>query len=473
MHFSNVLLIHANFKTRHRYVFMPIGLGYIAEALSKNNIKYEIIDMFLDPSDCNLEIIIKTFKPDLIGVSMKTYMYKNGYKIIKKIKEIAPDLKIVVGGPHISTFREKALSECPEIDFGVMLEGDETIIELCKGNPFKDIKGLIFRNNGKIVINQNRDFLDINSISFPKYKGFDLEKYLFSEKVPIPICSSRGCPYQCIFCTVHSVMGRKYRYRNASNIVDEIEYWYSQGRRWFDFTDDNFTLKKERVYEICNEIERRNITNLRLSCTNGIRADKVDRELLKRMKEIGFWSVSIGVEAGNNKILEKIKKGERIEAIEESIKNACEVGLDVTLFFLFGSPYETWEDIQDSVSIAMKYPVRVVHFFNVTPYPDTELYEWVNKMNYSYYPSEIYLNSEIWTNKPLFTTPELSFSQRKRVMHYLKKIEKKVKEKYYKRVFNKWIFSSLIAYILSLNFMEKILSSKNVNKILHKVMIRM
>ena len=166
------------------------------------------------------------------------------------------------------------------------------------------------------------------------------------------MASSRGCPYKCIFCSVKAVAGGKLRVRSPENVIDEIEYWYQKGYRKFNFVDDNFTFYRDRVYKICDEIQRRGLKNLKFTCAGGIRADTVDHKLLARMKEVGFYYNAFGVEGGNDKVLKSIKKGEKMEQIRSAIKDACDLGYEVMLFFLVGSPGETWKDIEDSVAVA-------------------------------------------------------------------------------------------------------------------------
>lgn len=413
MRYNKVLLINPQYRnsiytTADR---PPAGLGYIAESLKRNNIEYCVFDMGLGYSIKDLKNKIITEKPDLIGISMMTYGSQFTYKMIKTIKN-SFNIDIVVGGPHISTMREEALYDKP-IDYGITLEGEKTLVELCQGKDLDEINGLIYKKGGSIFSNKDRPFeKNLDDIYFPTYSGFELEKYKVKE---IPIVSSRGCPYNCIFCTAHAVMGRKYRFRSAENILQELSYWYQRGYRRFDFIDDNFTLIKKRVYEICDGIERLHLTDLELHCGNGVRADKVDRDLLSRMKSVGFSYLAFGVEGGNDKVLKCLKKGETISVIEKAIKNACELGFKVVLFFLVGSPCETWEDIQDSIKLANKYPVYDVRFYNIIPYPKSEIFDWIQANNYFIVsPSEYLGKSATWDQKPLFVTPELSFEERKK-----------------------------------------------------------
>lgn len=366
-----------------------------------------------------------------------TFGYKNHYSLIQYVKEIFPKVPIIVGGPHVSTLREQVLEDCAAIDYGAVLEGEETIVELCKGVPLMGVKGLIFREDkGQIMYTGDRPFLkDLDAIEFPKYTSFELNKY--PRPLYIPIVSSRGCPYNCIYCPVHLAMGRRFRVRRAVSVVDEIQYWYEKGSRHFGIADDNFSLIKSRIYEICDEIERRQLSDLKITCGNGLRADKVDRELLTRMREVGFSSIAFGVEAGNNRILKKLRKSERIEDIELAIRNACELDYQVTLFFLLGSPGETVVDVKDSVPLATKYPVYDVRFYNLIPFPKTELYDWVKENNY-FVKSTDYLNTvSHWVNEPIFQTPEMSTVERKRLYEWANKVTQrhclKIKKRFHQK----------------------------------------
>ncbi|MDI6736202.1 MAG: radical SAM protein [bacterium] len=462
--FERVLLINPSYPHSHYpMAFRPLaGLGYISQALEDNGIEYNFIDLGLGYNTKDLNQKIYLFKPDLIGISMMTFKYANTYLLMKKIKDSYHDIKIVTGGAHISTLREKVLLECPSIDYGVVLEGEESIVELCQGKEIKEIKGLIYRNeeDGQILYNGDRPFnKELDKISFPRYNKFELSKYTEKE---IPIVSSRGCPYNCIYCPVSLAIGKKLRVRSPEGVVTELEYWYNKGYRRFDFVDDNFTFYKERIYEICNGIEKRGFKNLGLHCGNGLRADKVDMDLLKKMKSVGFNYLAFGVEAGNNKVLKALRKSENIDVIEKAIKEACDLGIDVSLFFLVGSPEETLVDFEESISLAKRYPVKDVRFYNIIPYPNTELYDWIDKNNYFLKTPESYLNdASSWKNDPIFRTPQMSKEDKKKALKYGEQIRRKIRRKSIERKLNRYgLLGKLGAYLYISNFYQNNLSAK-------------
>lgn len=427
MRYKRVLLLFPDYKGGHFGALRPpAGIGYLAETLRKNQIEYDILDMAVGYSTDDLRNKINSFNPDLIGISMMSFMYKRSYDIIKFAKQVKPDAPVIAGGPHISTLRENVLNECPEIDYGVFLEGEDAIIELCRGENESDINGLIYRKDGAVIVNNERPFRDnLDELSFPRYEKFPLGKYVTEE---IGIVSSRGCPYGCTYCPVKSAIGRKWRYRSGESIVEEIQYWYDRGCRQFSMLDDNFTMRQDRVIAICDEIKKRNFKGIELNCNNGVRADRVNYEVLKNMKEAGFKYLAFGVEAGNDKILKNINKGETIEVTETAIKNALDLGFKVTLFFIVGSPGETMDDLQDSINLALRYPVFDARFYNLIPFPQSRLYDWVKENNYFICDPEDYLNnSSQWDDNPVFETPEMNRNQRVEALKIVRDVRKKVR----------------------------------------------
>jgi len=420
MRFNRVLLINPSQKVEWPGLTPPIGLGYLAETLGNNNIEYDVIDMNLDYGIKKLLQKMASFQPDLVGMSMITRYYRDFYKILEEVKKYDSAVKIVCGGPHVTIFKEQVLQECSAIDYGITREGEAALVELCHSDvPEENIRGLLYRDSGNILYSGDREFAtDLNQIPWPRFEKFELKKY-FRE---MSLISSRGCPHQCIFCVRHTLTP-KYKARSPESVGDELEYWYRKGYREFNVEDDNFNLIQDRVYAICDEIERRQLKGLVLRCSNGIRADRVDRDLLKRMREVGFQYLAFGVDAGNNRMLEVVKKGEIMEDIENGIRDACDLGYSIKLFFVIGNPTETAEDVEDMVKLCRKYPIQEAHFNNVIPYPGTELYELVKSNNYFLRQPDEYLNNaSFWEKRPIFETPELPEAERIRLTAYLHKV---------------------------------------------------
>ncbi len=435
MLFKKVLLVQPKTPGEWLSVRPPAGLGYIAQVLYENDIDYDVFDMQLGYSHKQLFRKIADFEPDLIGFSLVSIGYKLSYSLIEKVKKLFPHIKIICGGPHVGILKEQVLKDCQAIDYGNIYEGEETLIELC--NSTRDailIKGLISRDNGNLIYPGDRNWIsNIDSISFPRYHKFELHKYINE----IDIFSSRGCPQRCVFCP-NALIAHGYRARSPENVVNEVEYWYEKGYRQYNFDDDNFNLDKERVYKICDEIERRGLKKLYLRCSNGLRADKLDQNLLVRMKEVGFQYIAIAVDAGNNRILKMIRKGETIEQIEQAVKDACELDFDVKLLFIIGHLGETVDDINDSLRIAKKYPITRVHFYNLIPYPGTEVFEQISSKGYFLINPGQYLNEVSDLDlTPIFETPELPRQKRIELLKKARLVQKEVTIKACKRMYNR------------------------------------
>ena len=412
--FTRVLFVNPAYQGSHyRAPSLLSGLGYVSEALSQAGIENRVVDMALGYTRSDLIRIAREYSPDLIGYFLMTYRYRDHYDLIASLRRELPNTPIVVGGPHVSTMREEVLKACAVIDYGVVLEGEETLVELCSGRDPSNIKGLLWRSGSEVQYNGNREPIeDLDHLSFPSFSAFEVNRYPYpgapKEIVAMPIVTSRGCPSSCIYCPVQAAIGRRFRYRSPESIHREIIVRYEQGYRSIWIADDNFTLVRDRVVRLCELILASKLPGLRIGCGNGIRADRVDPELLALMKEAGFWYLAFGIESGSNRVLHALRKGYEIEAAEKGVRAACELGFEVVLFFLLGSPGETEEDFMQSLALAARYPVSDVRFYNLMPYPSTELFRWVADKGYFLRQPEEYLNDTIsWQNHPVFDTPEM------------------------------------------------------------------
>jgi len=418
MGFRRILLVQARYDSEFSNV-LPAGIGYLSEYLCAQGIENEVFDLNVkEDTPERLFKKITMFGPDLLGMSMMSLNYRYNYSVIRHIKRLFPQLPIVVGGPHVSTMREAVLRECPEIDYGVVLEGELTLGELAAGaRPREEVKGLMCRtNDGQVRFNGERGFIeDLDSIPFPRYSKFDRKKY-----APlISILTSRGCPFQCIYCPVKLAIGRRFVPRSAVSVAEEIGYHYACGYREFSFRDDNFTLVPDRVFRICDELERKNLKGVYFMCDNGVRADTLSFELLRRMYQIGFRMIGLGAESGCDTVLKTLKKGQSLADTERVLRWASDLNYKIELYFLIGSPGETWDDFLRSVELAERFPVMKASFYQLLPYPNTELFEMVRSRGELLRPPEEYLNDGSQRkNTPFFQTKEMSREERMRAFDY-------------------------------------------------------
>jgi radical SAM superfamily enzyme YgiQ (UPF0313 family) len=271
---------------------------------------------------------------------------------------------------------------------------------------------------------------------------------------------------------VHRVIGRQWRSRSAAGIGEELQYWADRGRGRFVVLDDNMTIKRDRMIEVCDEIERRGLhRRIRIACNNGVRADRVDREVLRRMRGAGFDRLSFGVDAFNDKMMRIMNRAERLEDVERTVRHACELGFDVVLFFILGYPGETWSDVEDGAKLALKYPVLDAVFNNLIPYPNTGVFDYLEKGGFLLRAPAEYLNSQsrFRDYKPIFYTREMQVEDRRRAARHMMRVRKIVRRRAIARRLGRYVgVNYLASWVFSWDFTQHLLHH---NKTFRKVMI--
>jgi anaerobic magnesium-protoporphyrin IX monomethyl ester cyclase len=440
---NRVILVYPDYRNSDVFsgAYLPVGLGYVSKALEAAGIEYDIVDLNIDSINYLMDRI-QSFEPQFLGISMMSYRCKEIYSLLHNVKDTFPELKIIAGGPHVTANREIVLIECSSIDFAVVGEGEVTLVELVRGDPVVSIKGVLYREREAVKFPGEREFLsNLDEVPFPTYAGFKLEKYGTS----MVLHSSRGCPYKCIFCGAPRILGKKWRKRSAQGMVEELEYWYKRGYRNFYISDSNFGVEKKRVLEFCDETIRR---NLDVTFTaDGLRADHFDRFTLEKLKATGFTNLTFGVESGSEKILRNLRKGETREQIESAIATSTDLGFHVTLFFLIGSPGEDVKDVEQSFQLALKYNVANAYFFNLTPIPGTEFYDWAIEQGYMEEFKGRYPEGNFgFSKKASFRTDIFTINQLTRLIKKARRIERQIQwryslQKYLQKVTGKKIIS--------------------------------
>ena len=388
-----------------------LGVGYLASVLLENDHEVDIIDMRVDRSRRRLYRKIPRFNPDYVGITSLSNQFDIAYELVDEIKEKF-GVPIVFGGFHVSVMREKVLQDT-KADYAIFGEGEYTLLELVNGVDPSKISGLIWRKGSEIITNPPREFIrDLDRLPFPAFEKFPLKKYMERK---IPIATSRGCPYHCIYCGIRQGMGRIFRPRSPENVVSEMEYWYQKGYHYIEFNDDCFNLDMQRAERICDLLIKKNM-DLKWDIRNGIRVDKVSRTLIQKMKAAGCFFVGLGIESANPDTLKRIKKGIKLEQGERAVELCKEVGLDIDAFFIVGLPGDNYDSFKRTLSFAQSLDLRrgnEVRFFNLVPYPGTELFEWIQKNGRFIYPVEEYLNSIAnLSEEPIFETHDFTKEER-------------------------------------------------------------
>jgi anaerobic magnesium-protoporphyrin IX monomethyl ester cyclase len=367
-------------------VFPPISLASVAAVLEKKHL-VSIIDAptegwkNLEDMDetkyrvgLNARTIaerIKQWNPDVVIIEIPFSGWsKTAFEVVSTTKSINKDIFVVLMGQHPSARPEDCLSNL-NVDFVVIGEAEKTVSELVDAldvgtQDFKAVDGLGFRSYGKPVLTDKRAMIDdLDSLPFPARHLLPMKVYYEAVKenplrgeIRKPwtiIITSRGCPYTCVFCTSCIVWGRKWRPRTAKNVVNEIEdVIKTYGIKQIDFSDDNMTLDKKRMADICDQIIERGL-NIEWFTPNGIRADTLDEPLLRKMKMAGCKKIRIAPESGVQRVVnDVIGKNLDLRSVEEAVIACKKVGIRVGCFFVMGLIGETKTDIEKTIEFAYK-----------------------------------------------------------------------------------------------------------------------
>lgn len=366
---------------------VPLGILYIASFLESKGFNCKVLDA--NAMSLGIEEIIKNvieLSPLLIGISINAFSYQAALTYARQIKKNLPDAIIILGGPQATSAPDLCL-ENHGIEAVVCSEGEfptyRIIDNLKKQNhPFKDVPGVVYKMGGQIIYNPPATrILDLDSLPFPAYHLLPNLRYYraFVRKWPfMGIVTSRGCPYQCTFCS-KSVFGNRVAFRSPENVISEIEFLTrSMGIRQIDILDDNFTSDRGRCEKICDLLIKKSI-KISINLQSGVRIDNIDRDLLLLLKKAGVFKIAFGVESGDEDILGAIRKNTDPERILMVGRWAREAGMVVIGFFMLGLPYENSKTLQKTIDFAKKMNPHFANFMITIPFYGTPLYSLVEE----------------------------------------------------------------------------------------------
>ena len=365
----------------------PISMGYIAALLKREGFDdLKIIDARIRKSSLSDMLNdIDEYDPDLVFIQSTTPTIYEDIKLSEECVRRKPSIHVAFLGSHVSVRPEDVLSY--NVPFAIRNEPEYTACELVKAlmtkGDLSEIDGLSYYRGGRIINNKNREFIeDLDSLPFPDRNLIENAEYV----IPVTgrpftlIKTSRGCPSNCIFCTTHSVYGKKWRTRSTENIITEIvNVKKLYGISDFFFSADTFNLDKKWTFDLCNKIIER---KLQISWMANSRVDTITEELASVMKRAGCWLLAFGIESGSQKMLNAMKKGIRIEQAISAIKIVRKAGIRNTAYFVIGLPGETTETINETYDFVKKYSPDYPQFLAATPYPGTEFFNIVERENY-------------------------------------------------------------------------------------------
>ncbi|HYM38661.1 MAG TPA: radical SAM protein [Thermoplasmata archaeon] len=337
----------------------PLGLLYIAASLrARGRSDVQVLDAFCrNLSGNELAQRVVQERPDVFGINCSTHTFLDAIEALRKVYEAAPDTTLVMGGYHSTFAAEKILRAYPFVDYVLKGEAERSFPDLLDrleaGEPPQDVDGITYLEDGQLVSRPLAVIRDLDALPFPDRTLLgDLEYGYFHQNIRLTfgkfttIVSSRGCPFACTYCSCAAFSQRRWRARSAANVVDELEGLYDRGYENVVFVDDNFTLKKSRVREICEGIRDRKI-RMRFYCEG--RVDNAPYELLRTMKRAGFDVMYFGVESPSPHVLGYYKKGITAAQAERAVADAKRAGMIVVTSFIIGAPVEGLPDVQRTI----------------------------------------------------------------------------------------------------------------------------
>lgn len=372
--------LQSNVQEQHKNNTYGIGLAYLHAVIEKAGFSIKTECYNNSDSEFGEKAFTEEFSrlmPEYLLVQMFTMNRVSGFQTIRIARQLKPDVKIIVGGIHATILYDQLLQNF-DIDYIVIGEGEITIVELLNaldaGNNINTIKGIAYKRDGSVVVNPERELLaDLDSLPFPKH-----ELFITPDREMACILTSRGCPFKCTFCCLHSVSKRKYRVRSVENIVEEIEYIRSTFKNinHIQIPDDTFTLNQQRAIDFCNGIIRRNI-KMRFTCVARIKP--ASKELFDLMEKAGFTDIGFGLETGSEKLLKDIHKSITTDDVVRTFEMLKDSKINVTTFLIVGFPGETHETVNETIRLVKRLQkIKYYEFKGVARlwvYPNTEVYQ--------------------------------------------------------------------------------------------------
>jgi magnesium-protoporphyrin IX monomethyl ester (oxidative) cyclase len=423
-------------------LFQPLGLAYIAAILRDSHYLVSIIDALaegwqnLQKFDKNRDFNglsfaqigkkIKKLKPKLVGITITFTVQKDSaFRVASVVKSIDNNIVVVVGGPHVTVRAEECLQN-PNIDFAVIGEGEITIVELVKRleaksslEELKKVKGIAFKDGKRVVVTDSRPLIqDLDSLPFPARDLLPMEIYFEAAKSKrasrdldkpwASVFTSRGCPFNCVFCSIHLTMGKKWRARSPANIIEELKLIIKNyGVKQIDFEDDNISYDRKRMEEICNLIIKNNL-KIEWFTPNGIRADTLDEPLLRKMKASGCRELWFAPESGSQRVVDEvIGKRINLKYVEKMVTACKKIGISSNCFFVIGLPGETKKEIEKTIAYAQRLGRLGADnclFSIATPLYGTRLYREATEKGFLRERNDENLRYDI----PQIKTPEFS-----------------------------------------------------------------
>jgi radical SAM superfamily enzyme YgiQ (UPF0313 family) len=380
-----ILLIKPNSSAEFTQVVPPLGLMYLSAFLKNAGYKNVSI-LHMDAKSLKRDDLIKMLpelKPDVVGFSALTSESNSMHSLAKEIKGFSPEIITIAGGPYPTAYAADCLDNSA-IDIVVRGEGEITLLETIRALenkiPFKDLLGISYKDNGAIIHNGSRDFIqDLDMLPLPDWDSIDIESYkyfvpqspLMYRRKYMTIFTSRGCPFHCAYC--HNILGKTFRCHSAERVFKEISILYERyGIRHIAIIDDIFNWDRKRSIDIMRMLSESGM-KLVIHFSNGIKGDLLDEEQIQVFAKAGLSYTSVAIETGSPRMQKVIKKGVNFEKIKDRIALLVKYKIFVNGYFIIGLPGETFKEVIMTIMFACRSKLHTASFFVYHGYKGTEL----------------------------------------------------------------------------------------------------
>ena len=366
--------------------FPPLGIEILAPVVRQHGHDVRMFDTcHPEMKEEHIAAAVIEERPDVIALSfISTTSYPATQSIARRLKQGSPDTPIIIGGVFATLNAKEILSDCPYVDCVGRGEGEELLPDFLENlDDPGEVRSLVWRSGDEIVENPARPIIqDLDQFPYPDRKTLPID-YIESMPLDVPavlsldrFCTmqtSRGCPYKCVYCNIPALASGKWRCRSAENVLGEMQQLNNEGYRSIYLTDDHFLLKRRRISGICEGIIERGLA-FRWGCEGRVDSVAVDQLPILAKANCGF--LAFGVEAGTQKILDRLKKNQTLGQIEHAVSEAKRHGIDTAHgFFLVGSPDETEKDILQSFRFAARLQLDTFGFNRLCVYRGTPLWQ--------------------------------------------------------------------------------------------------
>ncbi|NOY76881.1 MAG: radical SAM protein [Calditrichaeota bacterium] len=379
-----VLLLNSptkNFYGQLGIQLLPLGLAYLAGSLLEDGHQVDVVDLMAEPEK---ESQIDFGKYELVGISSDTPRYPKSLQLARRAK--AEGALVVMGGYHV-TFQDREAINSGVVDFVVRGEGEYVLRDLVNAlehtGDVSHVRGISYKADGTCVRNPSAPFIqDLDAIPLPRRDLFPKNKYLstYDNRPMTTMVTSRGCPFDCAFCSASRFGGLKWRTRSLDSILDEMALLIHQGYRSFLFVDDNFTLNPRRVLDFAGEILRRK-WDIRWWCFSRVDTIVKNPDMVRKMAEAGNRTMFLGLESAHQSILDGWGKKITVDEQKEAVRILKENGIGVYASFVLGDRQDTKESIKQTIRYARELDPATCQFSVLTPYPGTRLFEELRAKN--------------------------------------------------------------------------------------------